>query len=217
MKNRKRMGNLLIAMGLLLVLAALLLVTRNRWEEREGGEEASHILTVLQEEIPQAETGPSEPAEEEAPAEEEPEEAELPEYILNPDMEMPTQEIEGNAYIGVLEFPSLGLSLPIMSEWSYSKLKIAPCRYSGSVYTGSMTIAGHNYSTHFGPICNLAVGDEVIFTDVEGNRFTYRVQALETLEPTAIEDMLSDEWDLSLFTCTIDGQARLTVRCLKEE
>ena len=63
-------------------------------------------------------------------------EEETPEYLRNPEMEMPVEEIEGNGYIGLLEIPALGLSLPVMSEWSYPNLKLAPCRYSGSAYTG---------------------------------------------------------------------------------
>ena len=142
---------------------------------------------------------------------------ELPDYILNPDMEMPTAEIEGHYYIGILEIPSLELSLPVMDEWSYPNLKLAPCRYSGSAYNGNFTIAGHNYSTHFGPVRNLEAGDQVIFTDVKGRSFVYEVQTIETLEPTDIEDMLSDEWNLTLFTCTSSGQTRIAIRCLRAD
>lgn len=33
------------------------------------------------------------------------------------------------------------------------------------------------------------------------------------LQPTAVEEMTSGEWPLSLFTCTIGGKLRVTVRC----
>ena len=143
------------------------------------------------------------------------EQTELPDYILNPDMEMPTEEVEGNDYIGVLEIPSSEISLPVMSEWSYPNLKTSPCRYSGSAYTGNLVIAAHNYRTHFGPIKNLTVGAQITFTDVKGRCFSYEVAVVEVLEPTAIQDMISEEWDLTLFTCTPGGQARVAVRCLK--
>ena len=51
------------------------------------------------------------------------------------------------------------------------------------------------------------------FTDVDGSLFSYRVAEVQVLEPTAIEEMVMEGWDLTLFTCTIGGQARLTVRC----
>ena len=141
----------------------------------------------------------------------------IPDYILDPDMEMPIVEIDGDAYIGTLEIPVLGLSLPVMSDWSYPKLKTAPCRYAGTAYKSGFVVAGHNYRRHFGTLSRLAPGDRVIFTDVDGNIFAYDVAEIQVLKPTAIEDMMSEEWDLSLFTCTLDGQTRLTVRCEKIE
>ena len=205
MMSRKRYGRLIIITGLLFIAAALILTGYNLYDEYKAGDTVSHVYEILNEKI--SETSQPDGAGQE--------QAELPDYIINPNMEMPVEEIEGNNYIGVLDIPYLELSLPIMSEWSYPKLKIAPCRYSGSAYTGGFTIAGHNYSTHFGPVRDIPVGTQVIFTDVEGHRFEYEVQSVEVLEPTAIEDMLSDEWDLTLFTCTTGGQARVAVRCLK--
>ena len=61
----------------------------------------------------------------------------------------------------------------------------------------------------------MKAGDQIRFTDIKGRSFFYEVQTVETLEPTAVEDMLNDEWDLTLFTCTSGGQARIAVRCLK--
>ena len=55
---------------------------------------------------------------------------------------------------------------------------------------------------------------------MDGNRFAYQVVVRETLEPTAIDEMQSEEdgaWDLTLFTCTIGGQSRVTVRCVQVE
>ena len=107
----------------------------------------------------------------------------------------------------------MGPSLPVMSEWSYPKLKTAPCRYAGTAYKGGFVIAGHNYRRHFGPLKSLAPGDRVTFTDADGNLFAYDVAEIQVLKPTAIGDMVSEEWALSLFTCTLGGQTRLTVRC----
>ena len=38
-----------------------------------------------------------------------------------------------------------------------------------------------------------------------------------TLPETAVEEMRAGEWDLTLFTCTYDGRARVTVRCIRTE
>lgn len=137
---------------------------------------------------------------------------ELPDYQLHPNMEMPTVTVDGLDYIGTLSIPSRNLELPVVSEWSYPNLKKAPCRYKGSAYTNDLILAAHNYSSHFGDLKNLAIGEKIVFTDVDGNLFTYRVVEQEVLQPTALEQMQSGEWDLTLFTCTLGGSYRVTVR-----
>ena len=137
---------------------------------------------------------------------------ELPDYQIHPTMDMPTVTVDGLDYIGVLSIPSRNLELPVASEWSYPNLKKAPCRYKGSAYTNNLILAAHNYSSHFGDLKNLPIGERVMFTDVDGNLFTYVVVEQEVLQPTAIEQMQSGEWDLTLFTCTLGGSYRVTVR-----
>lgn len=142
--------------------------------------------------------------------------ASQPPFVQYPEMEMPTREIDGQTYIGMVEVPALELSLPVISEWTYLRLKKAPCRYVGSVYSKDMVICGHNYDRHFGRLKDLAVGDEVRFTDMDGNVFFYSVCGTEQLGKYAVEDMLAGEWDLTLFTCTKGGRMRVTVRCKLE-
>lgn len=188
--------------GLLFLTAALSIVVYNIQTSVEAAKSAENVLSQLEEVI-----------EREKPSEDTTEEPVVPDYILNPEMNMPEKEIDGMKYIGTLSLPSLDLELPINSEWSYPGLKISPCRYSGSVYLNNMVIAAHNYIRHFGNIKNLAIRDRVIFTDMNGNSFFYTVADIEILSPYAVEEMTSGEWDLSLFTCTVGGQARVTVHC----
>lgn len=138
---------------------------------------------------------------------------EKPVYVQHPDMEMPVKKIDGRYYIGVLEVPDKKLKLPIMSDWSEQDLKITPCRYAGSVYSGDIVIAGHNYYRHFSPIKWLENGTEVRFTDMDGNVFVYAVCGRETIAGDDIEGMLDGEWDLTLFTCTTGGRSRVAIRC----
>lgn len=138
---------------------------------------------------------------------------EIPDYVLNPKMEMPVIREDGQDYIGILEIPALELELPVISEWDYTRLRKAPCRYVGSAYTKDLVISAHNYDRHFGRIKTLQEGDRVFFTDVDGNRFAYEVLLRETLNPRPVEAMTEGEWDLTLFTCTVGGSYRVTVRC----
>ena len=197
MENKK--GAFCMAAGFLLVLAALLLTGYNVWDEGRAGAAADATFQALK---VQTEEG-----REELP------EYILPDYLVDPRFEMPTVEIDGYDYIGYLDIPSLELSLPVMSEWSYPQLKIAPCRYAGSVYLDDMILAAHNYDRHFGRLKNLEGGELVRFTDVDGNVFDFSVTELELLWPEQTEEMLSGEWDLTLFTCTLGGRQRVTVRC----
>ncbi|MCI8660192.1 MAG: sortase [Lachnospiraceae bacterium] len=214
--NRKRAGKRrgmgFMTIGLLLLAAAFLLTGYNIWDERRAEKASQELLSQM--DLP-VEEAKERFADWEAGLQGS--EVDIPDYVLNPYMDMPVTVIEGHAYIGVLSVPSLGLDLPVMAEWSYPKLKIAPCRYHGSAYTHDLIIAGHNYRKHFSPIKNLEPGERIVFTDVEGNQFFYQVDTVEILKKTAVEQMESGEWDLTLFTCTYGGQTRFTLRCILEE
>lgn len=57
----------------------------------------------------------------------------------------------------------------------------------------------------------------MIFTDADGNVFSYAVSGVEQLSPTAIGELEAGGWALSLFTCTLGGQYRVVVRCVSED
>ena len=122
--------------------------------------------------------------------------------------------IDSTAYLGVLYIPALGLELPVISDWSYPDLRVAPCRYTGSVEEGDLVIAAHNYGCHFGSISSLSTGDEIIFTDGEGVMRTYSVVNSELIggRDAASMEGGSEEWDITLFTCNLSGTSRVTVR-----
>ena len=142
----------------------------------------------------------------------------IPDYQLNPEMEMPEVSITGleeAGCIGIIEIPSINIKLPVLSTWSYSLLKKAPCRYTGSIYLDNMVIAAHNSEAHFKKLSNLREGDTVTFTDAVGNVFTYTVAGIELLQPDEVDNMTNGQWPLTLFTCTYGGASRVTVRCEK--
>lgn len=202
MKSKR--GTVWINLGLLLLAAALFLTVYNRMASYEAGETSRQVIEQLCETLPTESA-----AETEAPA--------IPEYLLDAGREMPVQTIGGKDYIGVLTIPSLELELPVISQWDYAALKVAPCRYSGSLYQNNLIICAHNFATHFGKLKNLRVGDIAIFTDMEENAVTFQMVERETLEPTDLEGMEAGDWDMTLYTCTVGGQSRVTVRFVREE
>ena len=186
---RHKSGTICMILGAALILTALSLFIWNKWDDRRAGASADDILPRLEEQIGDSDSP-------------------------NPyDSRMSEAEIDGYSYIGYLSLPSLGLELPVMSDWSYPQLRIAPCRYYGSAKTGDLVIAAHNYSRHFGNIRDLMPGDIVYFTDMDGQVSEYEVVEVNILNPMDVEEMTSSGYALTLFTCTYGGQSRVTVRC----
>ena len=205
---KQKIGKICMALGALLILASLGLLAYNKWDAARADKAAQTALGELEDTLTKT-------MEEKTKADE---------VVLQPELD-PTQpmtevELDGWNYIGYLSIPSIGLNLPVMSEWSYAGLKIAPGRYSGSTYADNMVVCAHNYAKHFSPIKWLAEGAEVYFTDMDGMRWSYEVSVVETIQPTQIEKMTektedSENWDLTLFTCTTGGSARCAVRCVR--
>lgn len=216
--SRKQEGLLLITIGLLLIAAALFLVSYNLYDELRAEQSARQAVTQLDAYLPAeaALEAPSDSAGDQEPLVSD-ERTVIPDYVLSPNMEMPVETINGIDFIGVLRIPALELELPIISEWNYPNLKSAPCRYSGSAYLNNLILCGHNYASHFGSLKTLSEGDIATFTDIDGNVFIYKMVERETLNPTDIEGMESGNWDLTLFTCTVGGQSRVTIRFELEE
>ena len=173
----RRVGLLLMGLGLVFLAAAGFLSVKNRTEDFCAGAASARILAGLEEIATSAEASDSQ------------------------------------SCLGHLTIPSLALELPVLSEWSYEKLKTAPCRYSGSIEDENLVLIAHNYRTHFGPIRRLKSGDRVSFEDTDGTVFEYLVTASEVVLPTALEEVTAGSHDLTLITCTYGGKSRMVVYC----
>lgn len=190
----KRMrAKVFIAAGLLCLMGALGLTGYNIWDESRADEAVTTGVSQLKLAIP---------------------EKKQEEQLLVPEPEevMTTVALDGRDYVGLLEVPSLGLELPVMRSWSESLLRYGPCLYEGNIYDG-MIIAGHNYRSHFANLTNLSAGDEILFTDIDGNVWTYELTTTEVIDGYDVDGMKGGNWDLTLFTCTYGGQERVTLRC----
>lgn len=200
-----------MVLGAALVFGALLLSRSNQREDTAAREAVMDVMPQLVQQI--RENTASEETVSEAYTIPEPE-LQIPvELLTEEDKEMTEVEINGNQYIGYLSIPVLGLELPIMSSWSYPRLNIAPCRYTGSVRGEDLVLMAHNYSSHFGKLSQLDLGDMVEFTDMDGVITRYEVVGKDVLDPAAVEEMTSGDFDLTLFTCTYGGGSRVTAYC----
>ena len=190
---KKKLGVSLMLAGIMCVAAAAALLIHNNNESKNAAEKSASAMSSLIGVI-ESET----------------------EYSLGEDpfdTEMLTASIDGYDYIGYLLVPCLELELPVMAECDDERLETAPCRYYGSTKTNNLVIAGHSYNSHFGYIGSLEAGDTVIFTDVEDKKITYKVTAVEILQPTDTDKVKDTGDDLIFFTCTYSTEERIAVRC----
>ena len=191
-------GVICVLLGVVLLLAALGLYGYNRWEDAQAGAEAQTVVQDLQEKVvEQTQSAASAPA--------------IDYSSLDP--ELPVVELDGYEYVGTVSIPAIGIDLPVMSEWSYPKLKISPCRQFGSSRTDDLVIAAHNYESHFGKLTSLTAGDSVTFTDMDGIVNEYVVNKVEVLDPHSVEEVEHSGYALVLYTCTYGGKTRVTVFC----
>lgn len=182
----RKKGRIRMLLGVILIVMAGLLLGHNLIEDHLAGSSAKKVVTSLK-----ASTGTK---------------------VAKPSLKK-TAKVNGTAYSGYLSFPSLGLSLPVAAKWRFSQLEVSPATYYGKPETRDWVVAGHNFTTQFGKLTNLNIGDTVNFVGTSGYTFVYRVAKMEIIKPTAIKKMVDNKYDLSLFTCNYDGTARYTVRC----
>lgn len=187
-------GTRIIVLGCVLIVAAFAITGWNLIDAKRAGDVAQEILGALQSEIAEHNIADN-----------------------GDDTEMSAITIDGQAYIGIISVPILELELPVMADWSYSKMKVAPCRYKGSIYNNNMIILAHNYQQFFGALRYLNPGNNVIFTDSENNVFHYTVKEIEQLRPNDVDKLVAGDWDLTLVTCTPGAQFRVIVRCTLTE
>ena len=212
MRSNSSSGRLLSIMGAILIVAALGFTGYNIWLQYDAGESSQNALDSLKEVADKA-TSSSVSYGDESEVNSATETTEPPAYQLDPYMPMPEVMVEDVPYIGILEIPDLKLELPVITETTYPYLKIAPCRFYGSAYLSNLVIGAHNYDTHFKKIDQLEMGSRVIFSDMDGNVFTYQVALVEVINPNADEVLCDGSYPLTLYSCTPGGRTRVMLRC----
>lgn len=203
---RTKLGNLCMVIGTALILGALYLFLSNQAETEQAERASAEVMPELIEQIQQVQ--------EEEPPEQTWEIPEVPvELLTEEERKMTEKVIYGRRYIGYLGIPVLELELPILSQWTYPDLQVSPARYYGSVKGEDLVLLAHNYPKHFGKISTLTEGDRITFTDMDGEVWEYEVVNKDIVDPYAVEEVISGDYDLTLFTCTYGGKSRVTVYC----
>ena len=187
-----RPRRLLVAAGALLLLAGALLAGQNLLIERRAARQTADLLAAVETRIA-------------APA------------------DLPAPEVTGDPWagyevIGVVALPDLGLSLPVLADYTQDLLAVAPCRYTDdlALEPGQLVVAGHNYRTHFGRLGELAPGSRITWQNLDGVTYTYTVTEVTEIDAGDREALEQGDWDLTLFTCDVTRTRRILVRAALE-
>ena len=229
MTNKTKTSIVFVGIGAVLIMLALLLFLFNEVRNVIMEAESFDIYTELQKSIEQMQRNNSSTSETISNADSMHDRNEiggdeiidvttdLEAEVNSLQSEVKTITVGGYDYIGTMEIPTLGLSLPIMSDWDYEKLDIAPCRQFGSIQTDDLVIAGHNYRRHFKYLYKLEAGDSLYLTNAAGTVIEYVVAKNRTLKATEVDTVQNSEYDMVLYTCTYTGTERVVVFCERKD
>ena len=155
-KQNKSTGQricLLLGIGLLLLAGFLMIFWQ--WEIRSSAQKAETCVQAIR-------NGIAEP------------QSAVPE--ARRDNTMPVLSVDGTDFVGILEMPRYGSSLPVCAEWG--RITRYPSRFHGSIYDGTLQIGATTQTGQYDFYREISVGDTVCFTDMEGNRYTFVVTDL---------------------------------------
>lgn len=126
--------------------------------------------------------------------------------------------LENQDWVGILEIPSLNLRLPVATQRNPTYTHAAPYVYSGSPYKKTFIIGAENYQSQFFHLTSLTDNAQIIFTDLLGQTFTYRVKGIGDI-PRNADHLLrakTEPWDLTLYTDSLSTYQRIIIRCTQE-
>lgn len=139
------------------------------------------------------------------------------------DGEIPYVEYQGYQVIGLIQISKINLEYPILIETTQDSLTKSITRFgNGKVNeVGNLCLAGHDYinNSMFGGINKLENGDEILITDLYGNKVTYTVFDKYTTNPddtSVLESIDSTKREVTLITCSNGNKDRLIIRATEK-
>lgn len=190
--KRNNISRVLIIIGALLIVSAVgLLVFRNVFISSSISK-AESVVATLAELVPQVNDAT---------------------FDDRKNTDMPAVQIDGTDYIGILEAPDFQLKLPICSKSNQPDAKGLPYRYSGSIYDGSLILGGEDCKGQFEFLKTIDERTYLNITDLDGNRYTYKVYSVERASDCDSKILESHECDLTLFGKSTFEMNWIIVRC----
>lgn len=138
---------------------------------------------------------------------------------------------DGTQYFvtAIITIPKLGITYPVLSNWSDELLNNAPCRYEGperANQVGNFVIVGHNYRNEkenkfFTNIHKLEMLDKIELTDVisgETQEYTvYHKGVIEDNNTDCISQDTNGKKVVTLITCYNYGKQRTEIKAVADD
>lgn len=188
----KRKGNLFQILGIALILLSGALLLGSQALARHRSTQAKALAQQIEAQLPSRRAGTTE------------------DYS---DPAMPVWQLQGEDFLGLVEVPSFGVTLPIHSLWEDSKLSSYPCRYWGSIYDGTLILGGSSEAGQFDFCEKLDLGERIIVTDMQGTQFSCGVERIDRADALDYEALSEGNYPLILFARTGSGNY-IVIRCV---
>lgn len=182
-------------LGLILIICSLVLLVGSRVYEARAKQTAAAVVEKMEALLPEKSEGSME-------------------SFTN--MSMPLLQIDGLNFSGLLEVPAFGVTLPIYDAWEASRTWSFPCRFSGSVYDGSLVVGGSDQAGQFDFCSKLDLGAYIRVTDMTGAQYEYEVTRIVRSKHAGSEKLDGDEPGLTLFVRDRYSMQYIIVRCSAE-
>ena len=188
--RKNRLRQICVILGVVLLAAAIGALIWWNWTVGHSEIQAANYVATLRSLLPEPRDATPEPRR---------------------DNTMAVLPLDGTDFVGILEMPGYGLTLPVGADWGHTYQY--PCRFSGSIYDGSLQVGATTQKGQFDFYRELSVGDRVVYTDMEGNRYTFRITGLRQESHVDQTTLSRAEASLVLFVKNIYSFEYLIIFC----
>lgn len=186
----KKLQKICLLAGIALLVVAAVVLIAWQWGIRSANEKAAYYVQSIQALTPQAQSA-------------------VPEPRL--DNAMPALSIDGTDFTGVIEMPKFGSALPVGAQWG--EVSKYPCLFDGSAYDSTLQIGATSQAGQYDFYREISVGDTVFFTDMAGNRFSYRVMDIRYEKHADQASLSRQDAALTLFVKNIYALEYIVISC----
>lgn len=191
-KGGRRTVGVGAVIGAVLVIASVGILVASQVAEHRYADNAKVLVSELRSLMPEIKSG-------------------VPDDRVN--TAMPMLEVDGENFVGILEIPLYETALPIYAAWDTAAVSAYPCRYTGSMYDGSLIIGGKDADGQLSCMRTISDGDAVYITDVTGIRYTYTVTSVLKTKDVSTENLTAENAELVLFVRNAYALDYTVVRC----